>query len=264
MSDPYAALGVGYAGARRPDPRIAARVAEALAGAATVVDVGAGTGSYEPAGRTVLAVDPSPTMIGQRPPGSAPAVRARAEALPLPDKACDAAMAMLTVHHWTDAERGLAELVRVAHRQVVLTWDPAVTARFWLVADYVPEIALAERGLACVDVVCDALGSTDVRTVPVPADCTDGFLAAYWRRPEAYLDPDVRRSASGLARLPSSVLVPALRRLESDLRDGTWHARHGDLLERDELDAGYRLVVAGRRFPRRDARDGELVIDDSP
>lgn len=244
MGDPYDELGVGYAAARRPDARLAARIGAALGDAATVVDVGAGTGSYEPAS-TVLAVDPSSTMIAQRAAGAAPAVRGRAEALPLRDEVCDAAMAILTVHHWTDPVRGLRELARVSRRQVVLTWDPGVTARFWLLADYLPEIARAEEGLACVDVVTDVLGARDVRVLPVPADCTDGFLAAFWRRPEAYLDPGVRRSASGLARLPAAVLEPAMERLASDLRDGTWHARHGDLLERDELDAGYRLVVAG-------------------
>ena len=248
--DGYRELGRGYAGRRRPDPRIAARVTAALGGARSVVDVGAGPGSYEPADRPVLAVEPSPTMLAQRPPGAAPAVRGRAEALPLPDDAVDAAMAVLTVHHWSDPAAGLAELARVARRQVVLTWDPAVVARYWLVADYLPEVAALEAGLACVDAVVAGLGrfaAVRVVPVPVPADCTDGFLAAYWCRPHAYLDPGVRESMSGLARLPGSVSGPALERLRADLATGSWHTRHGGLLERRDADVGYRLVV-GERF----------------
>lgn len=249
-TDPYRTLGPGYALQRRPDPRVAHQIDRALGEAASLVNVGAGTGSYEPHDRMVLAVEPSATMLAQRPARAAPAMRAAAEALPLRDRAVDAGLAILTVHHWQDAAAGIAELVRVSRRQVVLTWDPAYFARsFWLVSDYLPEIGHREAGLACLDTVTALLSRhherVDVQAVPVPADCTDGFLGAYWRRPHAYLDPAVRASASGLATLPRGVLDPAVERLSADLAAGRWHDRHRNLLDRDSLDIGYRLVVAG-------------------
>ncbi|TQM11854.1 class I SAM-dependent methyltransferase [Pseudonocardia kunmingensis] len=247
-TDPYHRLGRGYDRHRRPDPRIHAAVTRALGDTATVVNVGAGPGAYEPP-TTVVAVEPSPVMIAQRPPGAAPVVRARAEALPLPDGAVDAALAVFTVHHWTDPAAGLAELVRVSRRQVVLTWDPEAFARsLWLVADYLPEVATAERGLACLETITAELSRhgrhVEVRPVPVPADCRDGFLGAFWRRPRAYLDPTVRAAASGLAGLPPAVTGPALHRLADDLATGRWHRSYGHLLDLDELDVGYRLVLA--------------------
>jgi SAM-dependent methyltransferase len=249
-NDPYRDLGQGYSRQRRPDPRIAAVIDRALGDAVTVVNVGAGAGSYEPADRRVLAVEPSPTMLAQRPATAAPAVRATAERLPLPDGAVDAGLAVLTVHHWRDHAAGLAELARVSRRQVVLTWDAEFLARsFWLAAEYLPEIERHEAGLACVDEIAAELarhnGHVEVSPVPVPADCTDGFLAAFWRRPQAYLDPAVRASTSGLAVLPPEVVDRAIARLTADLADGRWHRLHRDLLDRDALDLGYRLVVAG-------------------
>ena len=249
-ADPYARLGQGYARLRRPDPRIRAVLERAVGDAASVVNVGAGAGSYEPVDRLVLAVEPSRTMIGQRPAGAAPVVRATAERLPLRDAAVDVALAVLTVHHWPDAGAGLAELARVARRQVVLTWDAALLAEsFWLVDEYLPEIARHEAGLVTVDAVVAELARhrthVEVRAVPVPTDCTDGFLAAHWRRPEAYLDPAVRAATSGLSALPVGTVEPALRRLAADLGAGRWHRRHADLLDRAELDVGYRLVIAG-------------------
>ncbi|MFC7616760.1 class I SAM-dependent methyltransferase [Actinokineospora soli] len=240
----YDTLGTTYTATRRPDPRVAARVAAALGDAASVVDVGAGTGSYEPP-TTVLAVEPSPTMIAQRPPGAAPAVRGVAEALPLADASVDAALAVLTLHHWTDVDAGLAELRRVArHRVVILTWDQSVCREFWLLREYLPEaIAIDDARAVPLDHLVDTLGAR-VEVVPVPHDCTDGFLAAYWRRPEAYLDPLVRAGASGLAQTGEEALRPGLARLRADLTSGAWHTRHGDLLTLDEWDAGYRLVVA--------------------
>lgn len=238
-ADPYRAFSVGYATQRRPDPRIDAHISRALAGAATVVDVGAGAGSYEPSGRTVLAVDPSATMLAQRPWGAAPAVRATAEALPLPDHAVDAALAVLTVHHWTDPAAGIAELVRVSDRQVVLTWDPPTFARsLWLVADYLPIIGEQDAQLACLDTVTTHLARhhdhVDVAPIPIPGDCTDGFLGAYWRRPYAYLDPAVRASMPTLAALPEQILEPAMHRLADDLASGRWHRRHGQPAGHDQ------------------------------
>ena len=249
VRDPYAGLGISYARQRRPDPRIAAQINAALGDARTVVNVGAGTGSYEPADRSVLAVEPSLVMLGQRPSRAAPAVRAPAESLPFPDRAFDVAMAVLTVHHWTSPAAGLAELRRVAGRQVVLTWDPVVTSQFWLVDDYLPEIAERERELACLSVVQAGLGAggreVHVQVVPVAGDCRDGVLGAYWRRPEAYLKPEIRAAMSGIALLDQQTVRAGLGRLAADLASGRWHERYGQLLGRDELDLGYRLVVAG-------------------
>jgi SAM-dependent methyltransferase len=239
----YDTLGRGYAAHRRADSRIAAAIEQALGDAVSVVNVGAGAGSYEPPGRDVIAVEPSGVMIAQRPRGSAPVVRARAEQLPFADGAFDAAMAVLTLHHWDDVETGLAEMLRVARRVVVLTWDQRVCDRFWLVEEYVPEIAVldAERAVS-VERLTELLGGAEIRTVPIPHDCTDGFLGAYWRRPEAYLDPEARAAISSLAALGDQA-AGGLERLESDLHSGAWQRRHADLLARDELDVGYRLVI---------------------
>jgi SAM-dependent methyltransferase len=247
-SDPYAVLGQSYAAGRRPDPRVAAHVNAALGNARSVVNVGAGTGSYEPTGLMVVAVEPSPVMVGQRGADAAPVLRAIAEHLPFADLTFDAALAVLTVHHWSSPAAGLAELRRVARRQVVLTWDQRVAARFWLVSDYLPEIAELERDLACMTVISRELSQAGtevvVMPVPVPADCADGFLGAYWRRPEAYLDPSVRRCMSSIALLDPAIVDRACARLAADLASGRWRDRHGHLLGLDELDLGYRLVVA--------------------
>lgn len=249
-TDPYAVLGVSYAARRQPDPRIAAHIRAALGGARTVLNVGAGTGSYEPRGPRIVAVEPSPVMIGQRPPRAAPAIRAMAESLPFPDDTFDAALAVLTVHHWRSAAAGLAELRRVAPRQVVLTWDPEVTSQFWLVTDYLPQIPRHERGLACLDTIRAGLArdgaEVRVHTVGVPGDCADGVLGAYWRRPDAYLTPGTRSAISSLSLIDQRVVQAAMDRLAADLAGGRWHERHGALLTRDELDLGYRLVVARR------------------
>jgi SAM-dependent methyltransferase len=244
----YDRIGVGYARQRRPDPGIAAQIAAALGGARRVINVGAGAGSYEPVG-TVAAFEPSTVMLAQRPAGAAPAVRAVAEALPAASGAADAALAALTVHHWSDPAQGLAELVRVAPaRTVVLTWDPAVTARMWLFTDYLPEVMVRESGLCCaaqITALLEALGRTvHAEVVLVPATCTDGFAAAHWARPHAYLDPDTCASMSALALLDPAVLARGLAALRADLHDGRWQARNAELLTRDSYDAGYRLLVA--------------------
>ncbi len=245
MTDPYRTLGLGYTHRRRPDPRIAEMIGAAVGEARSVVNVGAGAGSYEPTGRRVVAVEPSPVMIAQRPPGLAPVVRAFAEQLPFPDNSFDVGLAILTVHHWKDPARGLAELRRVSRRQVVLTWDQAVMAQFWLVADYLPEIAEAERDLAAYDFIHAQLAPARVSEVPVPQDCRDGFLAAYWNRPQAYLDPAVRAAISSLAKLDPARLGEAMARLEDDLASGRWRQRHGDLCQAQARDVGYRLVATG-------------------
>jgi ubiquinone/menaquinone biosynthesis C-methylase UbiE len=241
----YEKIGVNYANYRRPDPRIAAAIANALGDAKTLVNIGAGAGSYEPKDRNVIAVEPSETMIRQRRPGAAPVVCASAMALPFRDGAFEAATALLTVHHWPDPMRGLAEMTRVAKRCVVFSWEPS-THVSWLTRDYFPEIRVHDR-LAfplIADFYRRAFTEFEIVTVPVPHDCLDGFLEAYWRRPEAYFDPGVRRAISAFARIPDA--RPGLAKLKSDLADGTWMKRNGHLMELDALDLGYRLVIAER------------------
>lgn len=241
----YDRIGAGYAERRRPDPRIGARIRAALGPAATVVNVGAGAGAYEPTDRRVVAVEPSTAMVAQRPPGAAPAVRAVAGALPFPDRRFDAALAVLTVHHWPDAAAGLAETRRVTRGPVVvLTFDHAAHADQWLVTEYLPAIADLDPELPTPQAIADHLGGGTVEPVPVPHDCTDGFCHAWWRRPAAYLDPGVRAAISGIARLPDAVVAEGIDALRRDLADGTWHRRHADLLDRTALDTGYRLVVS--------------------
>ncbi|USX56741.1 class I SAM-dependent methyltransferase [Lentzea sp. HUAS12] len=221
-------------------------IASALGTARSVADVGAGTGSYEPRDRTVVALEPSAGMIGQRPPGASPAVRAVAEALPLRDNAVDAVLAVLTVHHWTDWRAGLAELRRVAPLRVVLAYDTRRHTEFWFVREYVPEIAELELGRPSADDIADELGADTVLHLPVPWDFTDGVFPAHWRRPAAYLDPGVRRACSALAQTDPVAVERGISRLRADLETGRWHDRHQDLLGLDSWDAGFRLVVSRR------------------
>jgi SAM-dependent methyltransferase len=235
----YDKIGQGYNRFRRADPRIASLISASLGDARSVINVGAGSGSYEPSDREVLAVEPSDVMIGQRPSGSAPCIRGAAESLPVESKSFDAAMAVLTMHHWSDWHRGLEELRRVARRRVViLTFEPAVST-FWLV-EYFPRIHIDDRAIfPAIKSIVSALGDADVAPVPVPHDCVDGFLGAYWRRPEAYLDPAVRQSISAFSKINAS---DGLARLAADLESGTWRERNRQLLTLDTIDLGYRLI----------------------
>jgi SAM-dependent methyltransferase len=243
----YDTLGLGYTAVRREDPRLSARIRTALGDARTVLNVGAGTGSYEPADLDVTAVEPSAVMRAQRPPGAAPAVDGRAEALPFGDDSFDAALSVLSIQHWDDPERGLAELRRVARRRVVLfAWEPSTVRHSWLVRDYLPGFARLVPVGFTLDDALDALGGGRIEPVPIPHDCRDGFLGAFWRRPEAYLDPLVRAGISSFAQAAPGQVEPGLARLAEDLRSGGWHARHSALRERASLDLGYRLVVAER------------------
>ena len=245
----YDTIGRGYTRQRRPDPRIAARLTAALGGARSVLNVGAGAGSYEPTDRAVVAAEPSAVMLAQRLPGAAPAVRARAEALPFADSAFDAVLAVLTVHHWADSALGLAECARVARERVVLfTWDPA-SAGFWLVREYLPEfLALDRRQFPPLDRLRATFGPgvrIEVAPAPVPRDCVDGFLGAFWAQPAAYLDPAVRAGISSFALAALAPTVEAgLAQLRADLASGAWEERHGGLCMAEALDAGYRVVVA--------------------
>jgi SAM-dependent methyltransferase len=238
----YDRIGVGYSEHRRPDPRIAARVEAALGECRSVLNVGAGAGSYEPRNRSVVAVEPSAEMIRQRPPGVAPVLQADAVRLPFMDRSFDASLAILTVHHWPDKARGLAEMRRVAReRVVILSWDPEHEG-FWLVQDYLPKIREIDRlQFPTLRELETAIGPIESEALAIPADCRDGFLGAYWRRPAAYLDPRVRAAISIFSKLDATA---AMARLERDLADGTWRSRHGELLAYSELDVGYRLIVA--------------------
>lgn len=239
----YDQIGHGYRGRRVPDPRIAAQIEAALGDARRICNVGAGAGSYEPVGRELVAVEPSRTMIAQRRGGFV--VRARAEALPFADRSFDAAMAILTMHHWQDLKLGLAELCRIAPRRVIFTFDPQHQDDFWLVSEYLPEIQAMERERTwTLDSLAEAIGGARIETVPVAWDCTDGFQAAYWRRPERYLEPEVRASISTFALLPQDVVDRAIARLRDDLASGAFWRRHADLRDRSKMDYAYRLLIS--------------------
>lgn len=242
----YDRIGHGYAAHRRADPRIATALHAALGSAQTVVNVGAGTGGYEPHDRWVLAVEPSAVMVAQRPPDAPPALLARAEALPLADDGVDAAMAVLTVHHWDDVERGVRELQRVAReRVVILTFDVEVTNRLWPLAEYLPETAAHDRRrFPAIADVTRWLHGARAQVVEVPRDCTDGFLVAYWARPEHLLDVERRAATSAFARLPPETQRRATERLRSDLASGAWDQRHRHLRASPSHDVGLRLIVA--------------------
>ncbi|MGH6872336.1 MAG: class I SAM-dependent methyltransferase [Rhizomicrobium sp.] len=243
----YDTIGKGYANHRRPDPRIAAAIEEALGGAESVVNIGAGTGSYESATRAVTAVEPSSVMIAQRPSGAAKAIQAPAERLPFPDKSFDAATAFLTTHHWSDLDAGLREMKRVSRGPCVFFDHAPNDMKFWLVEDYFPQMRTGFRPLLPLDRARAVFGALRIVKLAVPHDCTDGFLAAYWRRPEAYLDPAVRRAISFFAKVSDD--DPRLERLRRDLDDGTWMRRNARLMDETAMDYGYRLVVANEGLP---------------
>jgi SAM-dependent methyltransferase len=238
----YDRIGRSYIATRGEDPRIAAAIHAALGDARTVLNVGAGAGAYEPRDREVTAVEPSAVMRAQRPPGAAPCIDARAEWLPFGDGSFDAAMAVLSDHHWSDRLAGLRELRRVGRRAVVFQWDPAFVDAFWLTREYLPSFAPALEDT--FGAARNALGATREVVVPIPHDCRDGFLMAYWRRPEAYLDPTVRANISVFSLLPAAEVDAMVTALRADLVSGAWERRHADLLALDEIDLGYRLLIA--------------------
>jgi SAM-dependent methyltransferase len=242
----YDTIGRSYSLTRQTDPRIAAQIDRALEGARSVLNVGAGTGNYESSHFSFVAVEPSPTMLAQRAPGAAPAVRAVAESLPFADGAFDAALAILTVHHWDDVERGLHEMRRVSQRQVVFFFEPEWSNRMWIVADYFPSIRdlISERSAPGSQRLGATLHTGRIETVLVPADCRDGFGGCYWNRPEAYLDPAVQQGMSCFSQMGGATLDAGMRRLRDDLASGAWDARYGHLRGLSEMDLGYRLLVA--------------------
>lgn len=240
MPASYDTIGLNYANLRQPDPRIARIIHDALGPVQAVLNVGAGAGNYEPIGPNITAVEPSSEMIAQRPVGTAQVVQGVAEHLPFEDQSFDAAMASLTVHHWTDKPKGMAEMRRVTRGPIViLTFDPAFRD-FWLF-DYFPElVALDEGQMPKLSDYETWLGPVEISAVPIPHDCTDGFLSAYWRRPAAYLDAKVRAAMSSFWLIDD--VSQGLEKLSADLNSGVWAHRNADLLERENYDCGYRLV----------------------
>jgi SAM-dependent methyltransferase len=239
----YDTIGTTYTATRCTDPRIAAQIWGALGRARTVLNVGAGTGSYEPPGRDVVAVEPSAVMRSQRPPDAAPCLAAAAERLPFRDQCFDAAMAVATVHHWQDPIGGLREMRRVARRVVVFTFDFGFLSEFWVTRDYLPELAALLADHPSLTQQAAAIGAR-VDPVLVPWDCADGFFEAYWRRPEAYLDERVRRGISAWARLGPDIEQRAVRQLRDDLSSGRWAERNRDLVQLEAADLGLRLLIA--------------------
>ena len=244
----YDRIGHGYARTRREDPRFRARIHSALGDARSVVNVGAGTGAYEPDDRLVVAVEPSAVMSAQRPAGRVPVLRAFADQLPLPDNSVDAAMAILTLHHWDDAQpQGIKELRRVARGRVVaVTYDARVSGKMWLMSEYLPELAQLDAQIfpAPEQVARWLGGDVIIEPMLMPNDTVDWMLGAFWAHPERVLDPNARAGTSGFMRLPGSVIERAVQALRRDIADGTWDLRHGHLRARSELDVGLRLIVA--------------------
>lgn len=244
MPEPlYDHIGQTYARTRQPDPRIARAIVAAVGEAETVVNVGAGAGAYEPIGKFLIAIEPSRQMIRHRSKGASPVVQAVAEALPFRAGTFDVALAVLTLHHWVDWRLGLAEMKRVAGRVVLFAFDPSAHG-FWLTETYFPEIIeLDRRRSPSIAAIAHELEECRVDPVLVPHDCVDGFLAAFWRRPEVYLDPHVRASISGFALLDEKTVSRGVARLKSELQSGDWERRFGHLRSLEALDAGYRLLV---------------------
>lgn len=242
----YDRIGVGYGAHRRGDPRIAARIHAALGDARSVVNVGAGAGSYEPGDREVTAVEPSAEMISQRPAGAAPVVQARAESLPFGDDSFDAAMGVLTTHHWADLRAGLDEMQRVARLRVVMVaFDPEALEELWITADYFPAMLELKRpsGAGSRELAA-LLPATTTSPLPVPRDCEDHFFAALWARPELLFDDDIVRPMWVWQGISEEARQAGRKRLAADLQSGTWERHYGHLRQRPELDVGLRLVVS--------------------
>lgn len=246
-SAPYDKLGAGHTATRRPDPRIAAQIHQALGDAHSIANVGAGAGTYEPCDRVVLPIATSQRRIALRAPELEPAIIGHAESLPLPSGSVDAAMALLTLHQWADWQVGVQELRRVARKRVViLTFDRSYIERFWLLRDYLPTFGrlLCARFPGIEQQRVAAGEEVRIEPVPVPHDCVDACsISAFWRRPSAYLDEDVRCGMPSFQLRGGEQLLGGLDRLAEDLRTGSWAERNSDILEYPELDLGYRLLV---------------------
>ncbi len=235
----------GYAQQRRTDPRIAALIHKALGSSRTILNIGAGAGSYEPQDRYVLALEPSAAMRAQRPPHLSPAIHGIAENLPFDDQSIDASMAMITIHQWQSAEKGLAEMRRVTRGPIlVLTFDGDALDRFWL-ADYAPELITAERRrYPAIDFIQTHLGGkTQVQTIPIPIDCIDGFTEAYYARPEKFIDPTVRKSQSAWGFVDPQAQSRFVQTLAHDLNSGAWDKRYGQWRNKPYFEGSLRLIM---------------------
>jgi SAM-dependent methyltransferase len=243
MTALYDDIGRSYSATRREEPRLRDRIHAALGDARTVLNLGAGAGNYEPRDREVTAVEPSAVMRAQRPPDAALAIEASADALPFEDHSFDATMGVLTDHHWPDRAAGLREMRRVASKRAVLfTFDPAYIDAFWLTRDYIP--GFRDLPGMTIEEIAGHLRATRMEPVPLAHDWRDGCLMAFWRRPEAYLDPVVRANISVFALLSAEEVEESVERLRADLASGAWARRNRELLTADELDGGYRLLIA--------------------
>lgn len=247
MQPRYDTIGHQYSRYRHEDPRFRQRVRAALGSAKSVVNVGAGTGSYEPTDLHVIAIEPSDIMAAQRPRALAPAIRGTANSLPLRDQSVDAAMAIVTLHHWDEArERGVREMRRVArNRVVILTYDAEVSGSMWLMRDYLAEVAQLDNAIfpPPAEIASWLGGAVDIETVPIPRDTPDWMLGSYWAHPERVLDAEARAATSGFARMAPEVVNRVVEAVAHDLEDGTWDARNGELRQLAELDVGLRLIV---------------------
>lgn len=239
----YDEIGVGYRTTRQTEPRIAARIWAALGNARTVLNVGAGTGSYEPPGRDVTAVEPSAVMRAQRPADAAPCIAAAAASLPFADQSFDAAMAVLSNHHWPDQVAGLREMRRVARRVVVFNFDAGHIGEFWLARDYLPELVAHAMGRQTMAQLAAAVDAR-LESVPIPWDCADGFFHAYWRRPGQYLRTEVRRGISIFAAIGAQAEQRMTQELADDLASGRWADRNRDITGLAEAELGARLLIA--------------------
>lgn len=242
----YGVIGSGYRAYRQPDPHIAQFILEALGDAATVLNVGAGAGSYEPIDRKVTAVEPSASMRAQRPSCLSTAIDAAAELLPFPDRSFDASMATFTVHQWEDLRKGLAEMRRVTRGPVlVLSCDPDALERSWLHAYAREMIAVEARRYPSMAAIADALtGHIEIKPVPIPLDCIDGFGEAYYGRPERLLEPGARRANSAWSFVDPAVGERFVADLSRDLEDGTWDDRYGELRSQPFFEGSLRLIVS--------------------
>jgi len=238
----YDTIGVKYSVQRQTDPHIAAAIHAELQGASSILNIGAGTGSYEPTSSNLTAVEPSAEMIKQRLPDGYPVIQASAENLPFANKSFSLAMSVLCMHHWEDKARAFSEINRVTSEKIVIvTWDPNADP-FWLTRDYFPEIYEMDGQIfPSIDLLKNHFEDVTVQPLIIPENCIDGFLAAFWKRPEAYLQKTVRAGSSAFANMDSS---RALKFLEDDLKSGIWHKNNAEILDLTELDAGYRLITA--------------------
>ncbi|MET9728781.1 class I SAM-dependent methyltransferase [Streptomyces zaomyceticus] len=242
----HGTVGSGCSTYRRPDGRIARFIARALGDGRTVLNVGAGAGSYENIGGTVTAVEPSASMRARRPNGLDPAVDAVAEDLPFADGSFDASMTLFSVHQWSDVTAGLREMRRVTGGPVViLTCDPTLVRDFWLY-EYAPAVLDTEaRRHPSVDGMAAALGGTvSIEAVPIPLDCTDGFNEAYYGRPEMLLDPAARQSCSAWSFVDDNTREHFDRTLRRDLASGAWDERFGHLRDQPAYEGSLVVIRA--------------------